>query len=205
MSDPAAGRIAYTHEEFMHHWATTRVEGQPAGIALLLEAAPEFYATPDEESTQKRDFTFLLRYLKPYRKLLMQLVLGLLAGSVLQLIFPFLTQSLVDYGIGGQNLSFIYLVLIAQLVLLVSRLSVDFIRGWILLHVSTRINISLISDFLIKLMKLPIGFFDTKLIGDLMQRISDHRRIESFLTGSMLNIIFSFLTFCGVRGGVADL
>lgn len=195
ISDPAAGRVAYTHEEFMHHWATTRVEDQPAGIALLLEAAPEFYATPDEESTQKRDFTFLLRYLKPYRKMLMQLVLGLLAGSVLQLIFPFLTQSLVDYGIGGQNLSFIYLVLIAQLVLLVSRLSVDFIRGWILLHVSTRINISLISDFLIKLMKLPIGFFDTKLIGDLMQRISDHRRIEGFLTGSMLNIIFSFLTF----------
>lgn len=195
ISDPGAGRIGYTHEEFMHHWATTRVEDQPAGIALLLEAAPEFYATPDEESTQKRDFTFLLRYLKPYRRLLMQLVLGLLAGSVLQLIFPFLTQSLVDYGIGGQNLSFIYLVLIAQLVLLVSRLSVEFIRGWILLHVSTRINISLISDFLIKLMKLPIGFFDTKLIGDLMQRITDHRRIESFLTGSMLNIIFSFLTF----------
>ena len=114
VSDPAAGRVAYTHEEFIHHWATTRFEGQPAGIALLLEPAPEFYAIPDEEKAQKRDFTFLLRYLNPYRKLLMQLVLGLLAGSVLQLIFPFLTQSLVDYGIGGQNLSFIYLVLIGQ-------------------------------------------------------------------------------------------
>jgi ATP-binding cassette, subfamily B, bacterial len=140
-------------------------------------------------------FLFCLRYLRPYKSLLLQLVLGLLAGSLLQLIFPFLTQSLVDYGIGGQNMGFINLVLIAQLVLFLSRLSVDFIRGWILLHVSTRINISLISDFLIKLMKLPIGFFDTKLIGDLMQRISDHRRIEDFLTGSMLNIVFAALTF----------
>jgi ATP-binding cassette, subfamily B, bacterial len=195
VSDPAAGRIGYSHQEFLARWATTQVEDKPAGIALLLEPTPEFYAETDDENAQKRDFSFLLRYLRPYKSLLLQLVLGLLAGSLLQLIFPFLTQSLVDYGIGGQNMGFIHLVLIAQLVLFLSRLSVDFIRGWILLHVSTRINISLISDFLIKLMKLPIGFFDTKLIGDLMQRISDHRRIEDFLTGSMLNIVFAALTF----------
>ncbi len=195
VSDPGVGRIRYSHKEFLEQWSTTRIKDKPAGIALLLEPSPDFYAASDEENAPKRDFSFLLRYLKPYQKLLMQLALGLLVGSALQLIFPFLTQSLVDYGIGGQNLRFIYLILIAQLVLFLSRLSVEFIRGWILLNVSTRINISLISDFLIKLMKLSIGFFDTKLIGDLMQRIADHRRIESFLTGSMLSIIFSFLTF----------
>jgi len=121
-----------------------------------------------------------------------QLVLGLILGSLLQLIFPFLTQSIVDFGIANNNLSFIYLVFIAQMVLFVSRMTVDFIRSWIMLHISTRINISLISDFLIKLMKLPIGFFDTKMTGDLLQRIGDHHRIESFLTGQTLNTLFSF-------------
>jgi ATP-binding cassette subfamily B protein len=116
----------------------------------------------------------------------------MLLGSLLQLIFPFLTQSVVDVGINTQNLNFVYLVLIAQLVLFIARMATDFIRGWILLHISTRINISLISDFLIKLMKLPVGFFDTKLIGDLMQRIGDHHRIENFLTSETLNILFSF-------------
>ena len=114
-------------------------------------------------------------------------------GSLLQLIAPFLTQSVVDKGIGNQNIGFITLVLIAQLVLMVSRTSVDFIRSWLLLHISTRINISLISDFLIKLIKLPISFFDTKMIGDIMQRIGDHSRIQSFLTGSSLSILFSMI------------
>lgn len=106
-------------------------------------------------------------------------MLGMLAVSLLQLIFPFLTQSLVDVGIRNGNLSFITLILVAQLVISVSQLSVDFIRSWILLHMNTRINISLISDFLAKLMKLPLRFFDTKMIGDIMQRIGDHNRIES--------------------------
>jgi len=116
-----------------------------------------------------------------------------LLGSLLQLIAPFLTQSVVDKGIGNQNLGFVTLVLVAQLVLMVSRTSVEFIRNWLLLHISTRINISLISDFLIKLMKLPIGFFDTKMIGDIMQRIGDHTRIQNFLTGSSVNILFSMV------------
>ena len=142
---------------------------------------------------RKRVIAFLFRYLKPYKKFLFQLFLGMLFGSMLQLIFPFLTQSVVDVGINTKNLSFITLVLIAQLVLFISRISVEFIRSWILLHISTRINISLISDFLIKLMKLPIGFFDIKMIGDLMQRIQDHTRIENFLTSSTLNILFSMV------------
>lgn len=121
------------------------------------------------------------------------MILSLIFGSLIQLIFPFLTQSIVDFGIANNNLSFITLVLIAQMVLFVSRMSVDFIRSWIMLHISTRINISLISDFLIKLMKLPIGFFDTKMTGDLLQRIGDHNRIESFLTGQSLATLFSFV------------
>ncbi|MDD4087256.1 MAG: ABC transporter transmembrane domain-containing protein, partial [Bacteroidales bacterium] len=132
-----------------------------------------------------------------------QLILGMLLGSLLQLIFPFLTQSVVDVGINTRDLNFITLVLIAQLVLFFSQTAIEFIRSWILLHISTRINISLISDFLIKLMKLPLGFFDSKMIGDLMQRIGDHSRIESFLTTSSLQIVFAavnLLVFAVVLG-----
>ena len=126
---------------------------------------------------------FFIKYLTPYKKQLLQLVLGMLTGSLLQLIFPFLTQSLVDVGICDGNLGFITLILIAQMVLFISQLSVEFIRSWILLHVNARISITLISDFLIKLMRLPLHFFDTKLLGDIMQRIRDHGRIRAFLMG----------------------
>ncbi|MDD3035121.1 MAG: ATP-binding cassette domain-containing protein, partial [Bacteroidales bacterium] len=143
------------------------------------------------ESVNRRGFKFLRTYLKPYRKFIVQLIAGLLIGSLLQLILPFLTQSIVDIGIGTQDLGFIWLVLIAQLMLAISMASVEFIRGWILLHMGTRINISLISDFLTKLMKLPIGFFDTRMTGDLLQRIDDHKRIQNFLTGSSLSVLFS--------------
>ncbi len=192
VADPAEGLITYTKKEFLKHWATTEKNGEKQGIALLLEPTPDFYKQNDEKN-DKTKFSFLFKYLKPHTKLIIQLVLGLLLGSLLQLIFPFLTQSIVDFGIANNNLSFIYLVLIAQMVLFISRMTVDFIRSWIMLHISTRINISLISDFLIKLMKLPIGFFDTKMTGDLMQRIGDHHRIESFLTGQTLSTLFSFL------------
>lgn len=192
VSDPAHGLVKYTKEEFLGGWASTKKDGVDQGLCLLLEPTPDFYAT-DDESKNKSSFGFLFRYLRPYKKFLIQLGVGMLTGSMLQLIFPFLTQSIVDYGINNQDIGFITLVLIAQLTLFVSRTSVEFIRSWILLHVSTRINISLISDFLIKLMKLPIGFFDSKMIGDIMQRIQDHRRIETFLTTSTLNILFSMV------------
>ncbi|MDP4278577.1 MAG: peptidase domain-containing ABC transporter, partial [Bacteroidota bacterium] len=143
------------------------------------------------EATDKRSFRFLLSYIKPYRSMVRQLIWGLLAGCLLQLLLPFLTQAVVDYGINGNDLSFIHLVLIAQLILVLSSSSVEFIRGWILLHLGTRINIDLISDFLIKLMRLPMGYFDSKLTGDLMQRIQDHKRIEEFLTNSSLTTLFS--------------
>lgn len=193
VADPAHGHIKYTREEFISQWASTKTEGEPQGICLLLEPTPDFY-NQEGEVRNKKTFRFLFSYVRPYGKFITQLVLGMILGALLQLIFPFLTQAIVDIGISNQDLGFITLILIAQLVLFISQASVEFIRSWILLHISTRVNISLISDFLIKLMKLPIGFFDSKMIGDLMQRIGDHTRIENFLTVSSLNILFSMVT-----------
>ena len=192
VADPAGGLLKFPRHEFTSCWFSTTEEGEQRGIALLLEPTPEFYKAKDEKPN-RRSFGFLFSYLRPYHKMLVQLFLGLLLGSLLQLLFPFLTQSIVDQGIGNRNIGFIYLVLIAQLVLTLSRVSVEFIRGWILLHLGTRINVSLISDFLSKLMRLPIRYFDTKMTGDLMQRIGDHRRIENFLTGTSLSVVFSLV------------
>jgi ATP-binding cassette subfamily B protein len=192
ISDPANGLAKFPREEFLRCWLSTSENNEQMGIALLLEPTPDFYSAHDEKPN-KQSFGFLFSYLRPYHRMVVQLILGLLLGSMLQLLFPFLTQSIVDQGIGNRNISFIYLVLIAQLVLTLSRVSVEFIRGWILLHLGTRINVSLISDFLSKLMRLPMRFFDTKMTGDLMQRIGDHRRIESFLTGTSLSVIFSLV------------
>jgi len=195
VADPARGLVEYNREEFMRCWGVTKVEGKDCGTALVLQPGPEFYEMEDEKKSEEKNIGFFFRYLRPYKSQLIQLVLGMLTGSLLQMIFPFLTQALVDTGIRNHNLSFITLILIAQLVLFVARLSVDFIRSWIMLHITARINISLISDFLAKLMRLPMNYFDTKMVGDIMQRIGDHGRIESFLTGSSLNVIFSLFNF----------
>ena len=192
VADPAQGLVKFTVQEFLSGWLSTKTEGQDEGVALLLEPTPNFY-NAEGEKQDKTKLSFVLQYLRPYKKLIVQLFLGMLLGTLLQLIFPFLTQTIVDYGIGNNNLSFVVVILIAQLTLYLAQTAVEFIRSWILLHISTRINISIISDFLIKLMKLPIGFFDTKMIGDIMQRIGDHSRIEAFLTSSTLNTLFSFV------------
>jgi len=194
VADPAFGLVSYTHEEFLKNWVSSVKDQEKKGHALLIEPTPEFY-TQEGEKVRRSSFRFLFSYLKPYKKFLFQLLLGVLLGSILQLLFPFLTQSIVDVGINNRDIGFILLVLIAQFVLFISRMTVEFIRGWILLHLSTRINIFLISDFLIKLMKLPMSFFDIKLIGDILQRIGDQRRIENFLTVSSLNILFSLVNF----------
>jgi len=191
IADPAIGLQKITHDEFGKHFLSVK-EDEPSGICLLLEPSPAFYQSEDEE-IPRNSFSFIWQYVKIYKRYLFQLSLGLLFGSLLQLIFPFLTQSVVDIGINTGNISFIYLVLIAQFVLFISRMAVDFIRNWILLFLSTRINISLISDFLVKLMKLPVSFFDTRVTGDLMQRIYDQRRIESFFTTSTLSVLFSLV------------
>jgi ATP-binding cassette subfamily B protein len=195
IADPARGKLDMTQSEFLRCWLSSKANGQDTGTALMLQPTPTFYETEDENQKAHRGLHYFTRYLIPYKKQFFQLALGMLIGSLLQLIFPFLTQAIVDKGIRVGNLSFIKMVLIAQLVLFISRMSVDFIRSWILLHISVRINITLISDFLAKLMRLPVGYFDTKMVGDIMQRIGDHSRIESFLTGSSLNTLFSFVNF----------
>ena len=146
-------------------------------------------------NNQTHSFRFLYGYLNQYRKYLIQVLLGLLVGCILQLIMPFLTQSIVDIGINNRNIGFIWLVLLGELMIVTGRTATDFIRRWLLLHISMRINISLVSDFFIKLLKLPMAFFETKLMGDLLQRIEDHSRVQNFLTGQILNVVFTFLSF----------
>lgn len=192
VADPAYGLLKYTKEEFLKGWLSSLQDNAETGVCLLLEPSAEFYQTEKDKSTPT-GLGFLYSYFFAYKKYFFQLFLSLLFGSIVQLILPFLTQSIVDTGINTHNLNFIYLALIAQMVLFISRTTVDFIRSRILIHISSRINISIISDFLAKLMRLPISFFDSKMIGDLLQRINDHDRIEHFLTSQTLNILFSIV------------
>lgn len=195
VADPGKGLLTYSREEFCEHWISTRTNGEEKGIALLMEPTQLFYEREGDQLPSENRIRFLWKYLLRYRRFFGQLILGLLIGSLLQLVFPFLTQAIVDAGIQGKDIGFVWLVLLAEMMLLFSRTAIDFIRRKILLHISTRINVSLISDFFIKLMKLPMKFFDTKLTGDLLQRIEDHRRIENFLTNQTISIIFSAFTF----------
>ena len=195
ISDPAFGLIEYNKKDFLKFWIGNNAdEFTQEGIALLVEATPKFFQSEfDKEDNKGLGFGMLSQYVLRYKSFLIQLSIGLLASSLLQLIFPFLTQSIVDVGIQNQNIHFIYLILFAQLFLFAGRIGLELIRSWILLHLSTRINISLISDFFIKLMNLPISFFDVRMTGDIMQRINDHRRIERILTTSSLNVLFSVI------------
>jgi len=200
VADPAYGLIEYTFEEFKNGWLNHKVGEEATGIALVLEPTPEFYSN-ENDKVDRVSWSFVLSYLKPYKRYFFQLVLGMITGSLLMLVLPFLTQSVVDVGINLNNPSFINLILIAQLVITLSQASVDFIRSWILLHINTRLNLFILSDFFKKLMKLPISFFDSKMTGDIMQRISDQSRIETFLTSNALNFffsIFNLIIFSGV-------
>jgi ATP-binding cassette subfamily B protein len=193
VADPASGLLTYSEQEFRKGWLSAQDNGLETGVALLLEITPRFLEYEDEDAGYKqRSLTYLLGYLLNHRKLFYQLVLGLLAGSLIQLALPFLTQSIIDVGVNTRNIQFIYLVLAGQFMLFLSRMAVDFIRRWILLHLSTRTNIFLISDFLLKLFKLPMPFFEGKMIGDILRRIEDHARIERFLSTSSLTMLFSF-------------
>lgn len=195
ISDPAQGQFILTEKEFLNKWISSCTDGTDTGLALSLVPSPDFYEKNEDIKTRKRNIVYFLNYLKPYQSQIIQLIVGMLLGSILQLILPFLTQAIVDQGIRNNNLNLITLILISQLILFSTQLGVDFIRNWITLHMNARINITLVSDFLIKLMKLPLRFFDTKNIGDILQRIDDHNRIESFLTGSTLTTLFSFGNF----------
>lgn len=210
VADPGKGILAYSKEEFCKNWISTKDEstGEPLGVALLLEPSPAFYEKKNKDNISLGDASVdkggkkddkglgwgrLVKYLSQHKKYITHVFMAMAIASLLQLIFPFLTQSIVDTGINGNDLPFIYLVLIAQFVLLMSRMFVEFIRSRLLLFISTHINASILSDFWIKLMKLPISFFDTKMTGDIIQRLGDHRRIESFLTGPALNVLFSLV------------
>lgn len=198
VSDPAKGRITYSYDEMIDHWASTMSNGRPAGIAMFFETTPAFFEFKMEgmtDASERRSFRFLFGYVKKYRKYFVQIVIGLILGSCMQLVLPFLTQAIVDVGIKGKDLNIIWLILLGQLMLTASRTAIDFYRRWILLRIGMNINISLLSDFFVKLLKLPMSFFDTKLMGDLMQRMSDHSRVNNFLTQNCLNVTFSMLTF----------
>ncbi|MDE6642611.1 MAG: hypothetical protein K2K27_00725 [Muribaculaceae bacterium] len=198
IADPAKGLRMINRENLESHWATTRSNDAEKGIAMIFETTESFGNIKEDKDTEPRSFRFLLGYVKQFRRYFAQIIAGLFLGCILQLIMPFLTQATVDIGIKHGDIGLIWLILLGELMIVAGRTATDFIRRWLLLHISMRINISLLSDFFIKLLKLPMSFFDTKLTGDLMQRMSDHGRVQSFLTGELLNVVFtclSFLTF----------
>ena len=191
VADPAYGRIRYTKEEFLKYW---EVNPERQGIVLLLEPTPEFYKYQPEQKITLH-ISRLLGYLTPYRRQLILLIAIMLLGSLLSLVFPFLTQAVIDVGIEGKNFNIILVLFVAQLMLTFGQLGNELVRSWLILHITTRIGILFISDFLNKLMRLPIAFFDVKMVGDIMQRITDNRRIQTFLTGALISIIISIITF----------
>jgi ATP-binding cassette subfamily B protein len=195
IADPGKGRVAYSAEEFKHHWLSTQKDSREKGIAMFFEPTAELGKFKGEAVAERRSFRFLFGYIKQYRKYFASIVLGLALGCILQLIMPFLTQSIVDVGIKNSDIGFIWLILLGELMIVIGRTATDFIRRRLLLRISMRINISLISDFFIKLLKLPMSFFDTKLMGDLLQRMGDHSRVQSFLTNQTLSIMFTSLSF----------
>ena len=195
VADPAFGCLKYSIEEFCEGWLSSVEKGKEKGMVLMLTPSIHFYDKGINDETKKQSILFFLNYLRPHKKMFVQIVMGMLLGLVFQLIFPFLTQSMIDVGVLNNNLNFIILILVTQLILSTSQLSVGFIQSWIFTHINTRINVALISDFIFKLLKLPIRFFDSKKTGDIMQRIGDHSRIESFLTGSSLATFFSLFNF----------
>lgn len=196
IADPGKGLVCYSLENFKKHWISSVSNGEEKGVVMVIEPTEKFWKKSIiEEPNKKRSFNFLFGYVLQYRKYFIQIILGLLLGCLLQLIMPFLTQAIVDIGIKHKDIGFIWLVLLGELMIVVGRTATEFIRRWLLLHISMRINISLVSDFFIKLLKLPMSFFDTKLMGDLLQRIGDHSRVQNFLTGQVLNVVFTFLSF----------
>lgn len=195
IADPGKGLITYCLSEFKENWISTFSNGEERGVLLFLEPTLKFYEQSDIKINKAQSFSVLWKYVKQYKKYFGKLILGMFIGCVLQLIFPFFTQSIVDIGIVHKDIGFIWLVLLGQIILTISRTLIDFIRRWLLLYIGMRVNISIISDFFIKLLKLPMSFFDTKLMGDLLQRIGDHSRVQKFLTGQVLNVTFTFLSF----------
>lgn len=195
IADPGKGNVIYNRQDFVKYWANSVSQTNPKGIVLYLEPTEKFKTINEDYLDNNYSFKILFSYLKKYSKYFTQIILGLFIGCVFQLLMPFLTQAIVDLGIRHKDIGFIWLILLGEMMIVFGRTATDFVRRWLLLHISMRINISLVSDFFIKLLKLPMSFFDTKLMGDLLQRIEDHTRVQNFLTAQVLNITFTFLSF----------
>jgi len=189
VADPAHGIVKLDEETFYKAWVSTYNE---RGVALLLEPTPTFYNAKEIKEKQQ-GLKFLFHYLQPFKRHIAQLIIGMLAASLISLTLPFTTQILLDQGVSEKNLSVVHVILLAQLFLIFGNMSIELVRSWLLLHINSRISLSIISDFLSKLLKLPIRYFDSKAVGDIAQRINDHHRIENFLTGSVLTSLFSFV------------
>jgi len=200
VADPANGFLTYKLNEFLDAWTNATDKN---GFVLLLEPNANFYKQEEPDNTNKKGFSFLFPYLKPYKRIIYQLFLGLFVGLAIQFTLPFLTQSVVDIGVNNQDISFIYLILIAQLVLFISQTLVNIFRDWIMLHINGRFHIKMVSDFLFKMLKLPINFFDTRNTGEHLQRITDHRRIQNFISSQTVTTLYSILLFLVFSGVLA--
>lgn len=195
VADPAKGKVTYTEEEFGRHWLSTGEGTVRKGVAMFLQPSPDFDIRKEKEERSRRSLGFLMGYLRRYGAYFSQILLGLLLACLLQLVMPFLTQAIVDSGIKGKDISLIWLIVLGELMIVAGRTVTDFIRRWLLLHISMRVNISLLSDFLAKLLRLPMDFFESRLNGDILQRMNDHTRVQQFLTGQVLGVMFTFMSF----------
>lgn len=195
VADPGKGMTSYSHDEFLRHWESCERDGTSCGIAMTLQPGKGFGNVSDPRTASGRSMRFLAGYFRKYSSYFLQIVIGLLFACALQLAMPFLTQALVDKGIHHRDIGFVWLILLGELMIVLGRTATDFIRRWLLLHVSMRINVSLVSDFLVKLIGLPMPFFDTKQTGDILQRMGDHSRIQTFLTSQVLDLLFTITSF----------
>jgi len=191
VADPAQGLLEYSHQEFLEAWTNT---SDNTGFILLLEPNANFNSQ-EEDKNKSKGFTFLIPYLMPYKRIIYQLLLGLIVGVAIQFSLPFFVQSVVDIGVNNHDIPFIYLVLIAQLVLFVTQTLVNIFREWLMLHINGRFHIKMVSDFLFKMLKLPVNFFDTRNTGEHLQRITDHTRIQNFISSSSFGMLYSIVLF----------
>lgn len=191
LADPAQGLLEYSHQDFLEAWTNT---ADKTGFVLLLEPNPNFLSQA-EDKTNYKGFSFLIPYILPYKRIIYQLLLGLIIGTAIQFSLPFFMQSVVDIGVVNQDISFIYLVLISQLVLFSSQTLVNIFRDWLMLHINGRFHIKMVSDFLFKMLKLPVNFFDTRNTGEHLQRITDHNRVQNFISSSSFSMLYSIVLF----------
>jgi len=192
VADPAIGLIDYSGEDFLRCWSYFRDSAR--GIALLLQPTTAFFRKDAERDMRRFGFVRVLEYLRPYKSFIIQILLSMILAGLISLVLPYITQSIVDKGIATSDLPLIVILLIAQMLLVIGGLANNLIRGWLMLHTTTRVSVALISDFLCKLMRLPVSFFENRAVGDIMQRIGDYPRIQSFLTGTLLSMLVALVS-----------